>query len=39
VYIPAIAAGILYWLVALAFKVPAAGELARFVLRRKPLSD
>jgi putative peptidoglycan lipid II flippase len=39
VFVPAIAAGILYWLVALAFKVPAAGELARFVLRRKPLSD
>jgi putative peptidoglycan lipid II flippase len=39
VFVPAIAAGILYWLVALLFKVPAAGELARFVPRRKPLSD
>jgi len=38
VFVPAIAAGILYWLVTLAFKVPAAGELARFLLRRKALS-
>ena len=38
VFVPAIAAGVLYWLVALGFKVPAAGELMQFVTRRKPLS-
>lgn len=38
VFVPAIAAGILYWLVAHAFKVPAAGELARFALRRGTVS-
>ena len=33
-----ILAGILYWLVTLVLKVPAAGELARFILRRKAVS-
>jgi putative peptidoglycan lipid II flippase len=38
VFVPAIAAGILYWLVTLGFKVPAAAGLARFIFRRDVVS-
>ena len=38
VFVPATAAAVLYWLLALAFKVPAADELTRFFLRRKLIS-
>ncbi len=34
VFVPAIAAGALYWLAALAFKIPAATEIFEFVLAR-----
>ena len=34
VFVPAIAAGVLYWLAAMAFKIPAATEIFEFAVAR-----
>jgi len=34
VFVPAIAAGVLYWLMAMAFKIPAAAEIFEFAMAR-----
>jgi hypothetical protein len=34
VFVPAMAAGLVYWLVTLGFKIPASKEIAEFALTR-----